>query len=318
MSTKIYNGYKFKKSLSLSEVHSFCIRLRDKVKPVAENLYYQTFFKTYFEVLDKNQFGIYDEAMYFVSKDGGNLQFGIERYIAKRMAHIKISNERDPDVDFGFSINILPLKTGEILILLYTEKKDLREVFESMPEIEDYHYQNQCDKPKKIGKKAWEKRRTDWNMALGGDGWGTPLENGFNYTPYSEDRICFFLLDDERRKEIFKLIPTTKQRAAHIARIQHLDAWGKKHPIDQAIRDSKDNNKIYDANMASYWKYIDFRKTDEGNAEVEKLIQEIEPQLTLTNVETLKDIWIDIKFHSKVKKLLNSKHKGKPYWYEGK
>lgn len=316
MSTKIYNGYKFKEPLSLDELHGFCIRLRDKVKPIAEDLYFQTFFRIYFEVLDKNQFGMYDEAMYFLSKEGGNLEFGIDRYLMKRMRHIKISEERDPDVDFEFSITILPLKSGEVLVLLYTEKGELRKAFATMPEIEEYHYQDQSDKPERISKKAWDKRRDDWQAALGGDGWGIPLEHGFNFTPYSERRLSFFMLDDERKKEILKLIPTPEERAKVIARNLHLEQWSNKNPIDKEITNSKDKNKIYEANMTSYWRYVDFRKTDVGNAEFEKIIQEIVPKLTLTKVETLRDIWTDIKFHPKVKKILKSKYKGKPYWYD--
>lgn len=310
MSTKIYNGYKFKENLPLREIQAFCHRLRDKVRPKARELYFKTFFNIHFGVIDKNTFGIYNDVMYFIGKKGGHVSYGVELYMSKRMSNVKISGLRDPAVDFDFSINIIPIK-GKVLVLLYTEKKDLRTVFEEMDEIEEYYYQNSSDAPEEISAKAWDRRRKDWDTALGGDGYSTAMECGLNYTPYDSGGFTFFMMSDDERKAALKLLPTVDERALEIARDLHF----KKYCTDNPVQVATDAEVKSNAVMKQYWSYCDYMQTDEGKVERKKIVEEVKPQLTLQSIQDLKDVWVDITLHQNIVEMFNKDEKKlKPHW----
>lgn len=48
------------------------------------------------------------------------------------------------------------------LVLLYTEDQAMREAWERLPAVEDFHYQNATDRPATIGPRAWDIRRRTW------------------------------------------------------------------------------------------------------------------------------------------------------------
>jgi len=316
MSTKIYNGYKFKKATSLNEIHSFCHKLRDKVKPIAEKLYYQQFINEAVGLYDKNQYGFYEESMYFVNKEGNKeLFWGIDRYMHIRMNHIKATNQRDPEVDFGFSISILPLKKRkDVLVLLYTEKRELANVFKKLPEVEDYHYQNQSDKPNNISEKKWDQRRSDWDDALGGDGHSTPMECGFTYQPYSENRLSLFWMEDKEKKKLNKLFPSLDERAKVIARNLMSKVYEEKNPLPSLPEDATKEQKEerYSELNKQYWMYIDYMKSDEGKRETAIQHEIVKP--TLRPFNEIGDLRIQIEFHEKIKSVLEKPEGGKPYW----
>ena len=65
------------------------------------------------------------------------------------------------------NVALIPLK-GRILVLYYGNiRSEYLQAFESLTEVEDYHYQNSTDKPDDVSQKAWNKRKFDWDLALG-------------------------------------------------------------------------------------------------------------------------------------------------------
>lgn len=48
------------------------------------------------------------------------------------------------------------------LVLLYTEDQAMREAWERLPAVEDFHYQNATDRPATITPRAWDSRRRAW------------------------------------------------------------------------------------------------------------------------------------------------------------
>jgi len=303
MSTKIYNGYKFKKAPDLNGVHEFCLKLRDKVKPIAEKLYVQTLLTLMVGTYDRNQFGFYDESMYFIGN--GDLYWGVEQYLFARMQELKSSQRRDPAIDFEFEICILPKKGGEVLILLYTEQPLLKKAFSSMDEIEDYHYQDQSDKPNKISNEKWKKREDDWCHVLGGDGWGVPSEYGFTYKPYVEDRFVVIGMDKKERKRIMKYVPSISLRANAIARQQEMNQWYADNP---PIVNEKGTDK--------YWEYMAYTKTDDHKKSMTERIETITPQLK--EFKEFSDFNVQLIFSEKTLEIIKSKEGGKPSWYTGK
>lgn len=312
MSTKIYNGYKFKDAPSLVELQRISIDIRDRVEPIARNLYYSTFIKEMVTAYDNNQYGFWNEHFYYIAhmKD---LYYGIDRYFMERIRHMNVKQERDPDFDFSFSFTTIPLRSREeVLLLLYTERKELREAFEQTPEIEDYYYQNQSDRPKSIEERDWDQRRRDWDEALGGDGWSTPASVGFTYNPYSADRFNFIGLTDQERVRLNNLIPSLETRAKHISLLIMGDEWDTEHPIlplpKNATKEEKD--KKYEERMSSYWKFREFVNSDEGKKirkkKNSKLMKELRP-FTYKELVEAKLVLHD--------KFTNAKER-KPYWLD--
>jgi hypothetical protein len=75
--------------------------------------------------------------------------------------------------------------------------------------VEDYHYQNQADKPDDVSDREWNKRRRDWDLTLPGA--GIPANNGF--TADLTDSL-YPLADVE---DIISSIPDIQQRSESIA-----------------------------------------------------------------------------------------------------
>lgn len=85
---------------------------------------------------------------------------------------------RDSTINFRCECVMIP-HNNFTLILFYSDIDDMIEYWESLPFIEDYHYQDSTDKPKKIKKKDWNQRNIDWDEALG---YELPSTVGLNYT----------------------------------------------------------------------------------------------------------------------------------------
>lgn len=317
MSTKIYNGYKFNNNPNLLEIQRICLDIRNRVKPLANQLYYRQFIKEMVDVYDKNQFGYWEESMYFINIASNMMYWGIDRYLHERIKYMNYKQERDPEVDFGLKFTILPLKDRqEVLLLLYTEKKELREAFEATPEIDEYHYQNQTDQPEEISEEAWNQRRLDWNSALGGDGWSTPQECGFLYEPYDSNRLSFFGMEKEEKKQLTSLFPDLDTRAKKIVTNLMGTKWDANNPID-ALPDNatkKQKDKQYRDCMDRYWAFNDYCRSEDGQKEKAIKMVEVIPQLRIFTFEELADLKLE--FHEKIKDILNKPEGGKPYWYK--
>ena len=78
--------------------------------------------------------------------------------------------------DFKFEVTVIPVRRDLTLGMYFTEQNKLVELLESMPWFVDYHYQNQTDWPKDVPKKEWRQRELDWEEAIGDD---APARRGF-------------------------------------------------------------------------------------------------------------------------------------------
>lgn len=308
MSTKIYNGYKFKKPVDLHQIHTFCHNLRDGMKPLAKKLYFKQWLSEAVKAYDLNQFGFWTDVHYFIkNKAVNNIYFGVDRYMDAKMQRIERTQQRDPQYDFNFAISILPLKTcKEVLVLLYTERKEMVAAFERLPEIQEYHYQNSSDKPKNISEKKWNLRSDHWDDALGGDGYATPSEAGFEYKPIALRYLSFSQPQDNRW--INRLFPTLKKRSARIAHLIMMQRWNELHPV--AAAKGTDNEPA----MKRYWAFTDFMKTMDGIREHEQVLAEVLPQLRVFKKKN--ELNMDMVYHSNIENILAQGEKSKPYCLE--
>lgn len=319
MSTKIYNGYRFKEPVTLQQVQSFTQRLREKLAPLAKQEYCKAIIREIVEMIDMNQYGYFTTCHYFHKFEKSSLFRASCRYYDERISLLKSKNKRDPDVDFDFSICIIPLQSKDsTLILLYTEQSFLRKAFVEFPEIEEYHYQNQSDKPDEITEADWDIRRKDWDEGLGDF---APIEVGLEYRPYSFDRFNFYTFHETKEyleNHANEVIPLLDDRARLIAKRIMAEEWDVKHPLTELPENPTKEQKAAQNNEAKerFWKYMDYLQTDDAIKWRLEKSEEIKKELLVFN--TLNDLYdakID-KFHDKIEEVLAKDDGGKPYWMD--
>lgn len=138
----------------------------------------------------------------------------------------------DINYDFYFHLNLcLYPYEGETYGVAFGADKII-EKFQALPEVMDFHYQNQTDKPDEISEEEWEHRGKVWDDILG-------------YTRFSENafQYCLFGADDLGIQYIGKQDVTQYLN-------DHRDVWIQKYlrnqitlmimeevPVDQQPKD---------------------------------------------------------------------------------
>lgn len=185
MSTKIYNGHKFKSYMDLLELNERLLELRKtyrkEIKAYTKKLFMNLvyFYEDLYSV-DKSlyhtkmkQFGDFSEigdSDKYLQVIAANVALNLTDKVEKAMQEPEYS----PVFDISANLQIFPLR-DKILFTFYGSHS-LEQILETEPDIEEYHYQNQCDMPEDISEDEWEQRRIDWNMAIPS---GIPAKNGF-------------------------------------------------------------------------------------------------------------------------------------------
>lgn len=203
MSTKIYNGYFSYLTMEelLPKFKEFGLIVKDSVNEI------------FLESLIKEAIRIYDssteekhiwEIIYELYKKA---QEDVQKLTDYQRAYGPV------EIDFRTNCIIFPPFEDKTLILFYCDLGVITKLWEELDYIEDYHYQNSTDGPEDISEQDWEKRSNDWDKVLGGDGWGKPIDNGYEFTFYSKDVPNLYLLatkvkdefipsDDKRKKSL--------------------------------------------------------------------------------------------------------------------
>lgn len=191
MSTKIYDAYKFDKKYSFDELMTIFERWRKDIRNIAEKefanmclrkfaFYYDLvtikgsdFIKEQrekLEPIEKNRTII---RLYELLEniDSDNIP------IAVIMMHIvDIINESIHNKDKGynyiaqmFKSDIYVYTVSRKILFMYFGGVDYQNYIMNQPEVEDYHYQNQTDRPEDISEDSWKRRAFNWDKAIGPD-----------------------------------------------------------------------------------------------------------------------------------------------------
>lgn len=179
MSTKIYDAYKLKDDYDLMSLNKALSDLRKQVTGQCEdlitNLVVRKFLKLYYITL------LY-EKNYSTHADIDTVTTTVLDRIAQQdmksawgYLYCKITSEiadtsntsRPSGYNFYNNLLLFPLK--DKILAMYFGNTDIRRFIENHDMFEDYHYQNQCDKPDDISDEEWDKRESDWNDAIGPD-----------------------------------------------------------------------------------------------------------------------------------------------------
>ena len=184
MSLKVFNGVKFK-SRNLPEIIHELYSVKEHAVDNSNQYQIDNPDKV-IQTLLKNKFvenkeDLFDEVLFDDKKywEGGKI--------------IKESLEQTwrpySCPDFLFNICIIPWKDGNIYGCVYAD--DILENIKLVEHLYDeYHYQNQTDKPDDISDEQWSERKNIWNEIF--DEYCTPSDAGLVYEIVKPDDFDYF------------------------------------------------------------------------------------------------------------------------------
>lgn len=274
MSTKIYNGYISK--LSLEQLLKKFVPLVPKFEEIKNKLYYESLAAEATEVIDKRnhekcECHWYDRngrSIEDIGPDGSCITCKKIIKINQYEIFKEVNRKHEKDInkailessrqqnDYSCSCSVFPMGKGKTLILFYSECSKMTDVWELLPYISEYHYQNSTDKPDYISSKDWSKRRRDWDKAIGND---TPRERAFSFQ-FTIERLPF-----ARIKECLKYVPKKSKRAIGLIYDTYLEKETKRL---KETPEFKDNDSYYSLFEKARANYLDYKKTDDYKKQI--------------------------------------------------
>lgn len=210
MSTKIYNGYH--SNMGLSNLLENLKEFKKEAVKVINGEYFKSLVSSY--VKDYVDMGISVPNQKEDDINHNDFLYRLHGECEKHLAGLK-KHERSYfhgiELDLETSLCVFPISPNRTLILWYCDVSEVTKIWETLPFIKDYHYQDQTDRPDEISSGAWRRRMEDWDRVLGGDGWGSPVDNGYIFRikereiPWYRKRFDYdlqsFIPSDESRKK---------------------------------------------------------------------------------------------------------------------
>ena len=182
MSTKIYNGIKFK-TRDYAEVVSQLYSIKEKaIENSKKNLIDDPYSIGGLLIEEKFADSV-DELIEMDFEIDRNKIWEVLR-IVQRSLEKRWRKFYDPS--FLFNVVVIPGPDGNIYGCYYDDKipgnRDLLNEF-----VDEYHYQNQTDQPEDIDDEEWDERRSIWDEIF--DKYFTPGEAGFVYEIVKPDDL---------------------------------------------------------------------------------------------------------------------------------
>lgn len=195
MSTTIYHG-KLLPEMDVYELNAFYKQLRSEILPMAKREYYKLIVRICQEIYVYIRTGQYpghyhlnlneikEKSKEFLS-DAKSLLIYAQEFVnetIKTTSNTIFAYEAENDADFDVSLVVIPIIDStvpikhKILGMPYANHDVLYDLLTKRPEMQDYGYWNNTDKPKDVSDDEWEQRRKDWDDALVSV--GIPKDNG--------------------------------------------------------------------------------------------------------------------------------------------
>lgn len=189
MSTKIYNGYKFKNTpKNLMETRDVILRIKTKIMD-----YYR---KKYYRLLAEEAVVLFDDSLFFhkipyILPNGDGKAIPLKECNLDSSMHTitydavnrksdiyKKQTYRDgvfSECDFECSVVILP-SNDNVFLMLFAEDRKIKNILLETGEIEEYPFWDNTDQPDEMSIDEWTKRGYEWDAALP---YGIPSVDGF-------------------------------------------------------------------------------------------------------------------------------------------
>lgn len=255
MGTKIYNGYMARMGL---------VDLLNEFKKMVEP----------FDILKKTEYTreLVRSSVFEIDKRVANGEDADQEKILdekhekfeKEIENTILLRKRSPSIDFSVRCSVFPLKKNKTLILLFEDNDKALELWNSYAFIEDYHYQNQCDPPTNISKHLWDKRRTDWDLVLGGNGCGTPRDNGYLFE-FSDERLPWRV----QKGSLMDFVPSDDERATHLFKNMFIDKTVEENSL--GLPEDNRVSCITGIWLRAHDEWKEFKETSDYAVQIEEL-----------------------------------------------
>ncbi len=288
MSTKIFNGYSlgFPATTPIYEIDRWAKLLRARISNVEQYLRAKLFADLAARLID--QIALLDSPKYLLPIVNGmtdeetatlsDLQtpyMVVFENISKHEKKIRVTQERDPLYDFECNVQILHVPGRNILLaMLFAEQEAYRILWRRMPHVQEYAYWNNTDQPSYLTDEQWDRRRRDWDKALGED--AIPSLHGFGID-------CHHVYGHPDLERILRRMPTLRSRVRQSAgdRLFHERLDGRELTASNLFameRDFKKWLKSTKGRLAAVKMRHDI---------AERLPKEITREILMTSVKTL-------------------------------
>lgn len=260
MSTKIYSGFKFN-SGSLQELQSFLMRWRATLKPLHRAELAAVHARIATDTFDQSLINPKSKARKTPLLEAFNS-------VMERQHEIKKTGRRDNEVDFDFEVSVMP-HGRKIYGIIFTERGKWRDLFMEQPEISDFSYWNNSDKPEGVSSQEWKRRYKVWDKILISGPDAVPAMRGLYAQCTSES--LYVSADD-----IVAAIKPHEVRVKNLAKAAAMDAEMKRRMA--GLSDAEVKKMVFEV----YFEVERWLKGDEGQALLKAKIDELEILLPTT------------------------------------
>ena len=294
MSTKIYNGRKFKnKPKNLKEIRDIIFKFKEKAIEYYRDKYYKLLARDIVYIFDDalltnkvsyefpDSFDDKKKTSFSEQSDTRSIWGLVSESVDRKADLSNKSLERMNDYfqyEFSCSVTILPCDE-EVFVLLFTEESEIQDMFDAMEEIQEYPYWDNTDQPEGMTWEQWKDRGKEWDEAIGT---GVPSQNGFDITVLKE--VLYVKLYPRNEEDVernpftatLKHIPDFDERVKRLVRM----SMYREH----MIQDKKAFDEIMANEKSEYKKWQKFNELRKqfmkDNAELsEKMKAEISEKI---------------------------------------
>lgn len=98
------------------------------------------------------------------SWDRFHVRYDSEKVVMERIRKARSAVLRDPEYDMSTEIRIYPLHArGFYPVRFITEHQSLVDIWDALPEVEEYCYYNNSDRPDNVSSRQWDRRKEVWS-----------------------------------------------------------------------------------------------------------------------------------------------------------
>ncbi len=134
---------------------------------------------------------------------------------ADRKREVEQTKRRDPLVDVEMDLFLFP--DGErTLFIVNSDSSDLTAMIAKMPNVQNYQYWDNLDKPDQVSSEDWEARRKDWEKMLPGT--GRPADRCLVLSMTHSELYTLGAADN-----VMEHLPSQKSRQSWMGRILYLN-----------------------------------------------------------------------------------------------
>lgn len=160
MSVKIYNAYRIRRPLL--EVHALLTGLSPKLREVAK--------KNQLTLIAKRFEKVFDEPLLewdgksSPPKPNREFYWPVMDKVREELDQAKLGNGLR-DIDCSCRVQVFPISARECLARVLCERDALIKLIDTLPDFEDFHYQNATDRPDSVSEADWALRERLWRKA---------------------------------------------------------------------------------------------------------------------------------------------------------